>query len=157
MTKPKKADQKLVELKRTGTLNPRPADVGDTLFRENPFFDSKDLLQVRYEMLRRHRVEGISIVDVALAFGVSRPTFYQAQAAFERTGLTGLLPKRRGPKAGHKLSSEIIEHVRNLKAASPGLTTVECVKAIEEKFGITVHRRSLERAMAGKKKLRKSI
>jgi transposase len=151
-----KPDQKLLELQRTGTLNPHPTAVSDTLFRENPFFDSKDLLQVRYEMLRRHRVEGASIVDVSSTFGVSRPTFYQAQTAFECSGLTGLLPKQRGPKEGHKLSGEVIEYVRNLKASTPGLTTVGCIQAVEEKFGITVHRRSLERAMAGKKKLRKS-
>jgi transposase len=151
-----KPDQKLLELKRTDTLNPHPTAVSDTLFRENPFFDSKDLLQVRYEMLRRHRVEGASIVDVSSTFGVSRPTFYQAQTAFERRGLTGLLPKQRGPKEGHKLSGEVIEHIRNWKASAPGLTTVECIQAVEEKFGITVHRRSLERAMAGKKKLHKS-
>jgi len=156
MAKLKKPDQKLLELKRTGTLNPHPTAVSDTLFRENPFFDSKDLLQVRYEMLRRHRVEGASIVDVSSTFGVSRPTFYQAQTAFERGGLTGLLPKQRGPKEGHKLSGEVIEHVRNLKTSSPGLSTVECIQAVEERFGIIVHRRSLERAMAGKKKLRQS-
>lgn len=156
MARLKKPDQKLLELKRTGTLNPRPTDISDTLFRENPFFDSKDLLQVRYEMLRRHRVEGASIVDVSSTFGVSRPTFYQAQTAFEREGLTGLLPKQRGPKEGHKLSREVIEYVRNLKASSPGFTTGQCIKAVEEKFRITVHRRSLERAIAGKKKLRES-
>jgi len=150
-----KPDQKLLELKRTGTLNPHPTAVSDTLFRENPFFDSKDLLQVRYEMLRRHRVEGASIVDVSSTFGVSRPTFYQAQAAFERAGLTGLMPRQRGPREGHKLSGEVIEHVRNLKLSSPGLTTIECVRAIKEKFGIAVHRRSLERALRDKKKLRK--
>jgi transposase len=99
-------------------------------------------------------VEGASIVDVSSTFGVSRPTFYQAQTAFERSGLTGLLPKQRGPKEGHKLSVQVIEHVRSLKTSAPGLTTIECVKAVGEKFGITVHRRSLERAMAGKKKLR---
>jgi hypothetical protein len=49
---------------------------------------------------RRHRVEGTSIVDVSSTFGVSRPTFYQAQTAFERGGLMGLLPKLRGPKTG---------------------------------------------------------
>ena len=156
MAKLKKPDQKLLELKRTGTLNPHPTAVSDTLFRENPFFDSKDLLQVRYEMLRRHRVEGASIVDVSSTFGVSRPTFYQAQTAFERGGLTGLLPKQRGPKEGHKLSGEVIGHVRNLKTSSPSLSTVECIQAVEERFGITVHRRSLERALAGKKKLRPS-
>jgi len=152
MAKPRKPNHKLLELKRTGTLNPRPATVSDTLFHENPFFDPNDLLQVRYEMLRRHREEGASVVAVSSRFGVSRPTFYQAQAEFERAGLTGLLPKQRGPKEGHKLSGEVIEYVRTLKASDPGLTTVACVKAIQEKFGVTVHRRSLERALTGKKK-----
>ncbi len=152
MAKPRKPNQKLLELKRTGTLNPRPATVSDPLFRENPFFDPNDLLQVRYEMVRRHRVEGTAVVAVSSTFGVSRPTFYQAQAEFERGGLTGLLPKQRGPKEGHKLSGEVIEYVRALKASDPGLTTVDCVKAIQEKFGVTVHRRSLERALTGKKK-----
>jgi transposase len=154
MAKPKKTDRKTLELKRTGTLNPRPDSVSDTLFQENPFFDPKDLLQVRYEMLRRHSVEGLSIVDVATNFGVSRPTVYQAQSAFEQAGLSGLLPKHRGPKEGHKLSDEVIEYVRALRAADPSLTTVACIHAVQEKFAITVHRRSLERALTSKKKPR---
>ena len=152
MAKLKKPDQKTLELKRTGTLNPHPDSVSDTLFQENLFFDPKDLLQVRYEMLRRHSVDGVSIVDVAASFGVSRPTVYQAQTSFQQAGLSGLLPKHRGPKAGHKLSAEVIEYVRALRTAEPGFTTVACVHAVQEKFGITVHRRSLERALASKKK-----
>jgi transposase len=155
MAKLKKPDPKTLELKRTGTLNTRPESVSDTLFQENPFFDPKDLLQVRYEMLRRHRVEGTAIVDVAASFGVSRPTVYQAQAAFQHGGLSGLLPKQRGPKEGHKLSVEVLEHVRTMRAAEPALTTVACIKAVQEKFGITVHRRSLERALSRKKKPRR--
>src|ERR1700758_5577156 len=147
MAKRKKTDPKTVELKRTRTLNSRPDLVSDTLFKENPFFDPRDLLQVRYEMLRRHRVEEVSIVDVAVTFGVSRPTVYQAQAAFQQAGLGGLLPKRRGPKQGHKLSVEVIEYVRALRTADPHITTVACIRAVQQKFGITVHRRSLERAL----------
>ena len=154
MARLKKPDQKTLELKRTGTLNSQPDAVSDALFKENPFFDPKDLLQVRYEMLRRHSVEGVSIVAVASRFGVSRPTVYQAQLAFQQAGLSGLLPKHRGPKQGHKLSPEVIEYVRTLRAGEPGLTTVACIHAIQEKFGIAVHRRSLERALSGKKKPR---
>ena len=126
MAKPTTARSEKLELKRTGTLNPHPSSVSDALFKENPFFDPNDLLQVRYEMLRRHSVEGASIVDVAAKFGVSRPTVYQAQAAFQQAGLSGLLPKQRGPKERHKLSAEVIEYVRALRAADPGLTTVAC-------------------------------
>jgi transposase len=154
MAKLKKPDQKTLALKQTRTLNSRPDAIADTLFRENPFFDPKDLLQVRYEMLRRHSVERVSIVDVATIFGVSRPTVYQAQTAFQHAGLSGLLPKPRGPKEGHKLSAEVIDYVRTLRAANPDLTTVACVQAVQETFGITIHRRSLERALASKKKRR---
>jgi transposase len=146
------ADAKARELQRTGTLNPRPDAVADALFRENPFFDPRDRLQVRYEMLRRHRADALPIRQAAAAFGVSRPTFYQAQTAFQRTGLAGLLPKPRGPKGGHKLSAEILDDVERMKAADPGLTTLACVHAVHDRFGVTIHRRSLERALGRRKK-----
>ena len=152
MPKRQKTDRKILELTRTGTLNTHAAAVSDTLFKENPFFDPKDLLQVRYEMLRRHSIEGQSIVEVATNFGVSRPTVYQAQLAFEKAGLRGLLPKRRGPKQGHKLSDEVIDYVRTLPAAEASLTIVDGIQAVQEKSSITVHRRSLERALRSKKK-----
>ena len=156
MAKRRKADAKTLELQRNSTLNPRPDSVVDALFQANPFFDPRDLLQVRYEMLRRHRREGLSIRDAARAFGVSRPTFYHAQAAFTESGLAGLLPKARGPKARHKLTAKVLDYVHGLKTTPPGLTTAQHVRAIRQHFGIAVHRRSLERALRGKKKRRKS-
>ena len=135
MAKPKQPAQKTLELKRTGTLNPHPGSVSDGLFKENPFFDPNDLLQVRYEMLRRHSVEGASIVDVAVKFGVSRPTVYQAQAAFQQAGLSGLLPKHRGPKERHKLSAEVLDYVRAMRTA-PAISADEAAEwvALEQEF-----------------------
>lgn len=156
MPKPRKADAKTAELNRSGTLNPHPESVVDPLFRNNPFFDAQDLLQTRYEMLRRHRIDGQSIVEAADAFGVARPTFYHAQTAFTEQGLAGLLPQQRGPKGRHKLSPEVLQHVQALKAADASLTTAQCVQEIRQHFGILVHRRSLERALQSKKKRRDS-
>src|SRR5579885_3521166 len=116
MAQVKKPDLKVLELRRSGTLHPHPDSVTDALFQENPFFDPRDLLQVRYEMLRRHTAENMSILDAAAAFGVSRPTFYQAQAAFNQSGLAGLLPGPRGPKAGHKVTDEVLDYVKTLRA-----------------------------------------
>src|SRR5215472_9115330 len=82
--------------------------------------------------------------------------FYLAQAAFERSGLAGLLPSARGPKGGHKVTAEVLDYVANLRAANPSLTTVQCVHAVQQRFGITIHRRSLERAQAKKKRLRRT-
>jgi transposase len=139
-------------LAQDGALNPHPEAVRDRLFIGNPFFDPKDLVQVRYEMVRRHCADGVSISDVATAFGVTRPTFYKAQSALAAAGLLGLVPHLRGPKGGHKISDDVVAFLTNLKAASPELTMSQCLAAIEAQFSIKVHRRSLERALAGKKK-----
>lgn len=152
MSKRRKVDSKTAELDRSGTLNAHPEAIVDPLFQNNPFFDPRDLLQTRYEMLRRHRIEGQSIVETTLAFGVSRPTFYHAQTAFIEKGLAGLVPRLRGPKGRHKLSGEVLQHVLALKAADPKLTTTQCVQEIQQRFRIRVHRRSLERALQNKKK-----
>src|SRR5271168_824622 len=150
--RPSKRDPKEEALARDGALNPRPEAVLDPLFVDNPFFDPRDLVQVRYEMVRRHQADGQSIRDVADVFGVSRPTFYKAQSALADHGLAGLAPQRRGPKDGHKISAEVLAHVDALKAATPDLTMPQCVGAIASRFGVRVHRRSLERALARKKK-----
>jgi transposase len=139
---------------RDGTFNPHPEAVRDAHFLDNPFFDTGDLVQVRYEMVRRHQVDRMAISEVVSLFGVTRPTFYKAQSALAEHGLAGLIPRQRGPKGGHKLSAEVIRYIDLLKVAQPDLTIPQCVDAIASHFGITVHRRSLERAMAVKKKRR---
>jgi transposase len=152
MAKAKKRDPKSEALAQDGVLNPNPGAVRDALFSSNPFFDAKDLVQVRYEMVRRHQIDGLAISEAAAAFGVTRPTFYKAQNALQAGGLVGLLPGRRGPKAGHKVSGEVIAFATELKAAKPEMTTSQGLEAIEARFGVKVHRRSLERALARKKK-----
>src|SRR5208282_5299215 len=91
---PIQQDAKAAALARSGALNPRPEAVRDPLFTENPFFDPRDLVQVRYEMVRRHQIDSLSISDVAEVFGVSRPTFYKAQSALAVHGLAGLAPRQ---------------------------------------------------------------
>jgi hypothetical protein len=97
-------DPKREALRQQGVLNPRPGDITDQRFAVNSFFDPRDLVQVKYEMLRRVQAEGHSITQAAAAFGFSRPCFYQAQAAFAKEGLAGLVPRKRGPKQAHKLT-----------------------------------------------------
>ena len=142
---------KRAALARDGALNPHPEAVRDSLFVDNPFFDPADLVQVRYEMVRRHDVDGQSVSEVAANFGVSRPTFYKAEEALARAGLAGLLPARRGPKGGHKLTAGMLAFEADLRTQRPELSMAERLTAIEHRFGIKIHRRSLERAMARKK------
>lgn len=153
MTK-RQRSPKAEEMARDSALNPRPEAVRDALFLDNPFFDADDLVQVRYEMVRRYQVDRMTISDVVSLFGVTRPTFYKAQSALAEHGLVGLIPQQRGPKGGHKLSAEVLSYIDHLKAARPDISVPQCLDAIAARFGVKVHRRSLERAMAVKKKQR---
>jgi transposase len=152
MPKPTRHDPKAENLARDGVLNPHPDDVRDPLFKDNPFFDPRDLVQVRYEMVRRHQNDGIAITDVAETFAVSRPTFYKAQAGLADQGIAGLVPRQRGPKGGHKISAEVLEFVDEARAATPNVPLTQVLGMLAERFGLDVHRRSLERALARKKK-----
>ena len=93
-------------LLRNGTFNKRADAVQDPLFAENDFFDPLDLLQVKYEMLRRAGTDGLSITEVCSRFGFSRLSFYRLQAAFRQSGIAGFLSRKRGPRQAHKLSEE---------------------------------------------------
>jgi len=86
MARAKKPDAKSEALAQDGVLNPNPEAVRDALFAGNLFFDAKDLVQVRYEMVRRHQVDGVAISEAAATFGVTRPTFYKAQSALQTAG-----------------------------------------------------------------------
>jgi transposase len=151
-TKTPKPDPKTEALRRRSALNPRPESVTEPLFQNSDFFDSRDLVQVKYEMLRRVRVEACSVTESALAFGFSRPSFYQAQSAFAVAGLGGLLPKKPGPRRAHKLSAEVVAFLEHACAAEPSLRTVDLIERVQERFDLRVHGRSIERGLARSKK-----
>src|SRR5215469_10024487 len=75
-------DEKLKALRESHTLHPHPEQVRDPLFTSgSPFFDPRDLVQVKYELLRRVQVEGDSVTHATAQFALSRQTFYAAQTA----------------------------------------------------------------------------
>jgi transposase len=148
----RKRDPKAQTLKQLGMLNAHPERVAAPWFPSSAFFDPRDLVQVKYEMLRHISVEGASKAQTAALFGVSRPTVYQAQAAFARAGLAGLLPQRRGPKQGHKLDAQVLAFAQARLAEQPTLHARDLTPLIRAEFGLHVHPRSIERALARKKK-----
>lgn len=150
-----KPDSKLLALRDSGTLNAHAQDVQDPVFLSNDFFDARDLVQLRYEMLRRVRIDGQPIAETAARFAVSRPTFYKAQMAFERAGLAGLLPVKRGPRGAHKITAEVLRFVENTLAGEPQLRAPALVERIANRFGLLVHRRTVERALERLKKKRR--
>lgn len=157
MSKSSSSDPKTKALSEQGILNPRPEDVKDPLFQGNDFFDPRDLLQVKYEMVRRHQVEGLPATSAAQAFGFSRVTFYQTVKRFEEEGFGGLFPKLRGPKSAHKLSEGLIAFVESALAEDPTLRAPALAEFIKIRFDISVHPRSIERALARRQKKRRDL
>ena len=145
-------DPKSKALRQQGCLHPHPEQVTDELFVTHEFFDPRDLVQVKYEMLRRVETEGQLVSRAAAAFGFSRPSFYQAQAAFQQGGLPALLPHRRGPKQAHKLTAEVLSFLRQASQQDPSLRTAALASLVKDRYGITVHPRSLERALTRRQK-----
>ncbi len=150
-----KTDPKADILREQGCLHPHPDKVTDEAFAAGEFFDPRDLVQVKYEMLRRVRVDGQAVSHAAASFGLSRPTYYQAQAAYEQGGLPALLPKKPGPRRAHKLSDEVVAVLQEALAEQQALDAQDLVKLVEERFGISVHPRSIERALARQEKKRR--
>jgi transposase len=152
MPKRSAADPKTEALRQRTSLNPHPERVTDRLFLERDFFDARDLLQVKYEMVRRVETEELSVTSAATTFGFSRLFFYHAQKALQQQGLPGLLPKKRGPQGGHKLTEEVVDFLERVRAEDDSLRARELADRVEKHFGIQVHPRSIERALVRRKK-----
>jgi transposase len=154
MSGEKQNEEKRQTLRQQGTLNPRPQAVTHELFQKSDFFDPNDLVQVKYEMLRQVQSESRPISQAAKAFGLSRPSFYQAQAALTQVGLAGLLPHKSGPKEGHKLTAKVMEFLLTARAKEPSLNTEQLAEMVAQNFQLRVHPRSIERQLRREKKRR---
>ena len=154
MKTPPRPDPKRAALEQSGTLNPHPDTVSDPVFRAQEFFDGRDLVQVKYEMLRRVQVEGRPIAATAAAFGFSRITLYQLQQRFAAEGLAGLLPQPRGPHQGHKLTDELVTFLQDQRTAEPRLRTADLQQRLVKRYGLVVDPRTIERALARRAKKR---
>jgi hypothetical protein len=130
-------------LESAGLTHPRAEAVTAELFVSDPFFFPLDKVQVKYEMLRSVLVDGETVVAASAAHGYSRAEFYLVQNAFAARGMTGLLDERRGRKGPTKLSGDIVSYLR---AAPPERSGAELAREVGERFGVMLHRRTVERA-----------
>src|SRR5215831_6675575 len=128
-------DPKEAALAAARCLNPRPEQVTDPEFLAGDFFDARDAVQVKYEMVRKVKAGGAPVTEAAAAFGYSRPAYYAAADALEATGLEGLVPARPGPRGGHKLTEEILAWAEGQLAADTGLRPAQLPDRIEQAFG----------------------
>jgi transposase len=144
----KARDVKAQELAASRTLNPHPEAVRDAAFTTGGFFDARDLVQVKYEMVRRVEADRVPVSEAAASFGFARQSYYTAAHALSEGGLAALVPGKPGPRGAHKLTGEVLDHLEELRAERPGLSSKDLADAVSDRFGIGVHPRSVERALA---------
>ena len=104
------------------------------------FFLATDKVQVKYEMLRARLVEGVPVAEAAAAHGYSRAAFYLVAAAFEQAGMAGRTDERRGRRGPVKLRPEIVEFIR-----AAGGSGAQIAEQVADRFGVLLHRRTVER------------
>ena len=139
--------EKQDRLRKAGTLNRTPEKVSDPMFAVGDFFDARDLLQVRYEMVRLVRLGEATLAQAAARFGVSRPTCFRVVKAFDGGGLQELIPAQRGPRGPHKISPEMLRFVEDYRARHGRVGARRLAPLIEAEFGVRVHPRGLEKAL----------
>ena len=139
--------EKQDRLRKAGTLNRTPENVSDPMFVAGEFFDARDLLQVRYEMVRLVRIGQATLAQAAARFGVSRPTCFRMVKAFDSAGLQGLIPAPRGPRGPHKITVEMLRFVDDYRAQHGRVGARRLVPLIEAEFGVRIHPRGLEKAL----------
>ena len=106
-----------------------------------PFFFALDKVQVKYEMLRAHLVDGLPVVSAASQHGYSRAAFYLVAEAFDEEGMQGLLDEKRGRRGPLKVTPQVNEYVHS----AAHLSGAELSREVAERFGVVLHRRTLER------------
>jgi len=144
--------QKEQHLRNCGAWNATTDAVTDGLFADSDFFDPRDLILVKYEMLRRVRVDCLSVMEASQRFGFSRAGYYKVRSAYQRSGLIGLIPARPGPRQAHKLTDEILEFIDEQLAAQGELSPSQLAVLILQNHKLSVHPRSIERALARREK-----
>lgn len=154
---PRSSPDKRLGLAQEGTLHPAPARVRAGLFREHPaFFDARDELQVKYEMLRAHFVDGQPVTAVCAAFGYSRQTFYLLRVRFARRGIAGLRDRRPGPVGPVKCTPDVLAFLRSQRAHDPALPITTLVERLARDRGVRLHRRTVERLVGPRKRKKNS-
>ncbi len=143
--------RKAQALQEEGTLNSSAESVGDPKFQEGEFFDPRDVVQVKYEMLRRVFAEDASVTEAAEEYGVSRPTYYQAKSSFAESGIAGLVPKKRGPQGPHKLHGEVLAFLKDRVIPGQPIRARDLAAILLQRFDVSVHPRTIERALGEKK------
>jgi len=132
-------------LLKTNCFNRNHGNVTAGVFGASPFFDSRDIVQVKYEMVRAAENAEGTVADISRSFGFSRKSYYQINEAFQAGGLQALVPKKTGPKKPTKLTPEAAAFIESFLDNKPSAKSSEVSAALEAEVGVSIHPRTIYR------------
>lgn len=98
-------------------------------------------------MPRQPTAQGLTFLRSCEGFG-SVPYI---EASFDKGGVAGLVPRKRGPRGPHKLQGQALAFLQQQLVAGEPVRARELATLVRQKFDLNVHPRTIERAVAGKK------
>jgi len=132
-------------LQRARCLHPAPEKVHNERFQEeNGFFDPKDIVQVKYELLRSCEVEGSDIASASASFGFSRTTYYKVYEAFLHGGIPSLMGRPRGRPQPIKLNEIVLGYLIAEKAKNPKLAASKIVAQVMGRYHVQISERMIQ-------------
>lgn len=138
-------------LQGNGTYNRNYGKVKNARFAGDDFFDPMDIVQVKYEMLKDVAKGGRPVSSSADDFGFSRTAYYSIKDAFDKQGISGLIPEKPGPKGPHKLTPECQKQINDHIAKNPKASSGEIAAVISDNNCVNISKRTVERYRAKKK------
>ncbi len=132
-------------LRRARCLHRSPENVKDERFtQQSDFFDNRDIVQVKYELLRRCEVEGSDVASTCPDFGFSRTTYYKVQQAFLSGGMPSLMGRQRGRPKPIKVTDVVLGYTIAEKAKNPKLTAKDMAAALDTRYHVHLSERMVQ-------------
>ena len=94
-----RSDPKEAALAQARCLNPHPEQVRDPAFLASEFFDARDVVQVKYEMVRQVKADGAPVTAAAAAFGYPGPPTTRPPPPWSAPGWKGWCRPARAARA----------------------------------------------------------
>lgn len=137
------ADKNFLQYARC--LHPAPEQVHDERFQEQGgFFDPKDIVQVKYELLRLCQVEGSDVASACGRFGFSRTTYYKVYDAFVHGGIPALMGRPKGRPKPIKLNEIVLGYLIAEKAKNPKLAASQMVAYVMNRYNVQLSERMIQ-------------
>lgn len=117
------------------------------------FFDQKDQIQCRLEMLRSvyHPLIGkdkLSAEVAAKKCNLSKTHFFNIKKLFDSFGVLGLLNMTRGRVSKHKLTAEIESKIVHQKLSHPNMNSKDLLSWAQEEFDLKLARISIDNMLS---------